>query len=30
MGLVQGFGQKLAIFPSLHFRQYRPEKHVLR
>ena len=25
-GLVPGFGQKWAIFPSFYFRQYRPKK----
>ena len=29
-GLVHGFGQKLAIFPSSSFRKYRPGKCVLR
>ena len=29
-GLTHGFGQKLAILPSLFFRQYRPGKCVLR
>ena len=29
-GLVYGFGPKLAIFPSVDFRQYRPGKSVLR
>ena len=29
-GLVHGFGQKLVIFPSLCFRQYKPGKYVLR
>ena len=29
-GLVHGFGQKLAIFPSSSFRQYRPGNCALR
>ena len=28
-GLTHGFGQKMAIFPCLFFRQYRPGKFVL-
>ena len=28
-GLTHGFGQKMAIFPCLFFRQYRPRKFVL-
>ena len=28
-GLTHGFGQKMAIFPCLFFRQYRPGKCVL-
>ena len=28
-GLTQGFGEKMAIFPCLLFRQYRPRKFVL-
>ena len=28
-GLTHGFGQKMAIFPCLLFRQYRPRKFVL-
>ena len=28
-GLVNGFGQKLVIFPHFNFREYRPEKCVL-
>ena len=30
MGLVHGFGQTLAIFPSFYFRQNRPGKCVSR
>ena len=29
-GLVHGFGQNLAIFPTFYFREYRPKKCVLR
>ena len=29
-GLTHGFGAKMAIFPTLCFRQYRPGKYVLR
>ena len=29
-GLIHGFGQKMAIFPSLFFRQYKPGNCVLR
>ena len=28
-GLLHGFGQKLAIFPTFYFREYRPGKYVL-
>ena len=28
-GLVNGFGQKLVIFPHFYFREYRPEECVL-
>ena len=29
-GLIYGFGQKLAIFPSIYFRQYQPAKCLSR
>ena len=29
-GLTHGFGQKMAIFPTFYFRQYKTEKCLLR